>query len=325
MVTNVVNSGADRGGTGEVTEMMTGVSAFLWTPIYAVSIVAMLLWLSYRRIAGIFKWLTLVLFAYVITAFLARPDWGTVLRSSFLPHIEWSREYLSVLVGILGTTISPYLFFWQAAQEVEEERAKGRNLEQRKGATWEELRACRTDVVSGTFFSNLIMYFIILTAAATLHAHGQSQSSTARQAAEALRPLAGDGAYLLFSLGLIGTGLLGVPVLAGSCAYAGTEAAAWKGSLTSKPRGAKEFYAVMAVSMALGLALNYAHVPAVRMLFLAAVVNGLLAPPVILLVVLLTNDRRVMGAHVNSAMLRIFGWITFLVMVGAAVAMWITF
>jgi Mn2+/Fe2+ NRAMP family transporter len=304
--------------------MVTGVSAYLWTPFYAFSITAMMMWFSYRRIARIFKWLTLVLFAYVITAFLSRADWTAVLWSTFVPRIEWSREYLAVLVAIFGTTISPYLFFWQAAQEVEEERSMGRSLQQRKGATEEELRKARTDVVAGMFFSNLIMYFIILTAAATLHSHGQTQISSARQAAEALRPLAGNGSYLLFSLGLIGTGMLGVPVLAGSCGYAVAEAAAWKGSLDRKPSGAKRFYAVMAVAMALGLSLNYARLAAVKMLFWAAVVNGLLAPPVVLLVVLLTNDRRVMGAQVNSAPLRILGWITFLVMLAAAVAMWIS-
>jgi len=324
VVANVVNIGADLGGMGEVTQMVTGVSAFVWTPLYAFTIVALLFWLSYRRIARIFKWLTLVLFAYVITAFLAGADWGAVLRSTFLPQVEWSRAFLAVFVGILGTTISPYLFFWQAAQEVEEERSMGRNLAQRRGATDDELRKCRTDVVTGMFFSNFIMYFIILTTAATLHAHGQNQIATARAAAEALRPLAGEGAYWLFTLGLVGTGMLGVPVLAGSCAYAVAEGAAWKGSLERKPHSAKRFYMVIAVAMLLGLALNYARLNAIKMLFWSAVVNGLLAPPLILLVVLLTSDRRVMGARVNSPSLRFLGWLTFVVMAVAAVGMLVT-
>jgi Mn2+/Fe2+ NRAMP family transporter len=283
-----------------------------------------LFWLSYRRIARIFKWLTLALFAYVIAAFLAHVDWGAALRSTVVPHIEWSREYLSVLVGILGTTISPYLFFWQAAQEVEEEVAMGRTSAQRKGATDEELARCRTDVFTGMFFSNFVMYFIILTTAATLHAHGQNQIATAREAAEALRPLAGNGAYWLFTLGLIGTGMLGVPVLAGSCAYALAEASAWRGSLEQKPQNAKKFYGVMGVAMVLGLALNFIHLDAIKMLFLAAVVNGMLAPPLILLVVLLTSDPVVMGTRVNSAPLRYLGWITFLIMTAAAAALLIT-
>jgi NRAMP (natural resistance-associated macrophage protein)-like metal ion transporter len=321
VVANVVNVGADLGGMAEATQMVTGVSAYLWTPFYAATIVALLFWLSYRRIARFFKWLTLVLFAYLITAFLAHPDWRMVLHSTFLPRFEWSRPFIAVLVGVLGTTISPYLFFWEAAQEVEAERAMGRNLARRKGATSAELRKSRTDVLTGMFFSNLVMYFIILTTAATLHAHGHTHIETAREAAEALRPLAGSGAYLLFTLGIIGTGMLGVPVLVGSCAYAIAEAAAWRGSLEQKPGGAKKFYTVMAVAMLLGLALNFARLNAIRMLFLSAVLNGLLAPPLILLIVLLTNDQRVMGSLVNPPALRILGWAALVVMSLAAAAM----
>jgi NRAMP (natural resistance-associated macrophage protein)-like metal ion transporter len=324
VVANVINIGADLGGMADVSHMVTGVSPFFWTPFYAITIIVLLFWLSYRRIARIFKWLTLVLFAYVATAFLAHADWHAVLRYTFVPHVEWTSSFLSVLVGILGTTISPYLFFWQAAQEVEEERSMGRNLAQRKGATDEEIRRQRTDVITGMFFSNLIMYFIILTTAATLHAHGQTHIDTARQAAEALLPLAGAGAYWLFALGIIGTGMLGVPVLVGSCAYAVAEGAAWKGSLEQKPRRAPRFYGVMAIAMVIGLALNYAHLDAVKMLFYSAVVNGLLAPPLILLVILLTSDPQVMGPHVNPPALRYLGWITFVVMVAAGVGMLVT-
>jgi Mn2+/Fe2+ NRAMP family transporter len=240
---------------------------------------------------------------------------------TLVPHIEWSRGFFSVLVAILGTTISPYLFFWQAAQEVEEERAMGRNLAQRRGATQGELRVCRNDVVTGMFASNAIMYFIIMTTAATLHAHGQTNIATAQEAAEALRPLAGSGAYWLFTLGLIGTGLLAVPVLAGSCAYAIAEASAWKGSLNRRPGRAKKFYAVLTVAMILGTALNYAGFDAIKLLFTTAVVNGVLAPPLILIVVLLTGDRRVMGDAVNSPLVGFVGWVTFLVMVVAALGL----
>jgi Mn2+/Fe2+ NRAMP family transporter len=224
----------------------------VWTPLYGVFIVALLFWSSYRQIARIFKWLTLCLFAYVLAAFLARPDWWAVLTATVVPRIEWSNGYLATFVGLLGTTISPYLFFWQAAQEVEEDRAAGRRtVQQRRGATDTELQRARTDVLTGMFFSNVVMYFIILTTAATLHAHGQTHIATARQAAEALRPLAGDWAYWLFTLGLIGTGMLGVPVLAGSCAYAVAEAEGWRGSLEDTPRLARRFYAVVAVSRCL--------------------------------------------------------------------------
>jgi NRAMP (natural resistance-associated macrophage protein)-like metal ion transporter len=326
VVANVINIGADLGGMAEVSEMVTGVSAVVWTPLYAVFIVSLLFWSSYRRIARIFKWLTLVLFAYVLAAFLARPDWGAVLRATLMPHVEWTNRYLAVFVGILGTTISPYLFFWQAAQEVEEDRAAGRRtVRQRRGATDEDLRRVRTDVLTGMFFSNLVMYFIILTTAATLHAHGDTSIATARAAAEALRPLAGAGAYWLFAIGLIGTGMLGVPVLAGSCAYAVAEAEGWRGSLDDTPRLARRFYAVVAVAMLVGLILNYVGLDAVTMLFWSAVVNGVLAAPLIVLVVLLTSDHAVMGGRVNPPLLRWLGWATAVVMTAATVGMVATF
>ena len=301
--------------------MVTRAPVALTVPIYAMVIVALLMWSSYRTIARVFKWLTLVLLAYVLTAFVAHVDWRLALRVTFIPHVEWSRAFFSVLVAILGTTISPYLFFWQAAQEVEEERALGRNLARRRGATREELNACRTDVVAGMFASNAIMYFIIMTTAATLHAHGKTNIATAQEAAEALRPLAGAGAYWLFTLGLIGTGMLAVPVLAGSCAYAIAEASAWRGSLNQQPRRAKKFYMVLGSAMTLGIALNYAGLNAIKLLFTAAVINGILAPPLILIVLLLTRDRKVMGDAVNSPLLAFLGWLTFGVMMIAAVGL----
>ncbi len=231
IVANVFNIGADLGRMAEATEMMTGIKSYYWTPIFAGLIISLLFFSSYRHIARVFKWLTLVLFAYVITAFLAHPDWYAVLKATFVPRVVWSSQFLATFVAILGTTISPYLFFWQASQEVEDERAHGRStVEEREGATDDELRAARTDVFTGMFFANTVMYFIILTTAATLNANGQTSIETAQQAAEALRPLAGNGAYLLFTLGLVGTGMLAVPVLAGSAAYAVLKAGAelWK-------------------------------------------------------------------------------------------------
>ena len=325
IVANVVNIGADLGGMADATKMMTGVNSLVWTPIYAVLIISLLFWTSYRFIAKIFKWLTLVLFSYVIAAFLAHPDWRAVLHSTLIPHFEWSSKYIATFVGILGTTISPYLFFWQAAQEVEEERKIGRHtVKERKGATDKELRKSRTDVLMGMFFSNLVMYFIILTTAATLHAHGKTNIYTAQQAAEALKPLAGNGAYLLFTLGLIGTGMLGVPVLAGAAAYAVAEAGNWRGTLEDKPRLAKKFYAIVASAMVLGLALDYAGFNAVKMLFWSAVLNGVLAPPLIVLVVMLTSSKKVMGERVNPPVLRWLGWTTAVIMAGAAIAMFTT-
>jgi NRAMP (natural resistance-associated macrophage protein)-like metal ion transporter len=319
---NVFNIAADLGGMAAATRMVTGIPSAVLIPCFATVIVALLFFSTYRRIARIFKWLTLVLFAYVGAAFLARPDWGAVLHASVVPHVEWSADYLSTFVGILGTTISPYLFFWQASQEVEEENARGRTtIAARQGATAAQLRRARIDVMAGMFFSNLIMYFIILTTAATLHVHGETRIATAQQAAEALRPVAGAAAYWLFTLGLIGTGMLGVPVLAGSCAYAVAEAAAFRGSLDKQPHEARRFYAVVAVAMLLGLLLDGFGFDPVPMLFWSAVLNGVLAPPLIVLVVLLTSDPKVMGTQVNPPLLRWLGWTTAGVMGSAAVAL----
>jgi NRAMP (natural resistance-associated macrophage protein)-like metal ion transporter len=323
-VANIVNIGADLGGMAEAMQMITGLPSLMWLPFFAALIIVLLIWSSYRWIARVFKWLTLVLFAYVAAAFMAHPAWSEVLRATFVPHVELSASYIATFVAILGTTISPYLFFWQAAQEVEEERARGRRtVHSRRGATDEELRAARTDVLTGMIFAGVVMYFIILTTGATLYTSGQRNIETARQAAEALRPLAGNAAYLLFTVGLVGTGMLGIPALAGSAAYAAAEAMHWRGSLNDRPRVASKFYAVLAIAVVLGLGLNYFKVNAVKMLFYAAVLNGILAPPLIVLVTLLTSDRKVMGDRVNPPLLSWLGWITAAVMTVATVAMFV--
>ncbi len=325
VLANTVNIGADLGGMAEVTGLVTGIRGPYFLPVYGIVITSLLFWTSYKFIARVFKWLTLVLFAYVIAAFLANPDWYSVLRYTFVPHVEWSGTFWATLVGIFGTTISPYLFFWQASQEVEEEREHGRlSLESRLGATDRELKKSRNDVVTGMFFSNLVMYFIILTTAATLHAHGQTSITTAKQAAEALRPLAGNGAYWLFSLGLVGAGMLGVPVLAGSSAYAIAEAAAWRGSLTDRPSLAREFYTVIAAGMIIGGALDFAGFNAVLMLFWSAVINGVLAPPLVVLVVLVTSNPGIMGKRRNPRWLTILGWTCAGVMALSAILMFAT-
>jgi NRAMP (natural resistance-associated macrophage protein)-like metal ion transporter len=322
-IANVLNIAADLEGMGEASALVTKVPSAVWVPLYAGIIVAALIWTSYRTIERTFKWLTLVLGAYVIIAFLSSTDWPAAFRATLFPRIAWSRSYFAVLVAILGTTISPYLFFWQAAQEVEEERAMGRrNRRQRQGASDAELRDSRTDVITGMFASNAIMYFIILATASTLHASGNTNIATARDAAEALRPLAGDAAYWLFALGIIGTGILAVPVLAGSCAYAVAEAAAWRQrSLAERPRRARKFYSVISVAVALGWGLSYAGFNAVRLLFITAIINGLLAPPLVLIVVLLTSDRRVMGGATNSKLLGWLGWATFAIMTAASIGL----
>ena len=323
VVANVFNIGADLGGMADGMQMITGVHAYIWTLFFAAVILGLLLWTSYRTMARVFKWLTLVLFAYVITAFLVHPNWTAILRATFIPHIQWTKGYLAVLVGILGTTISPYLFFWQAAQEVEEDREQGKmTIAQRKGSTNKELQIAKKDVITGMALSNLVMYFLILTTAATLNLHGMKDIETAKQAAEALRPLAGKGAYWLFTLGLIGTGMLAVPVLAGSCAYAIAEGASWRAaSLNTKPGLAGKFYAVIAVSILVGLALDFAGLNAVKMLFWSAILNGLLAPPLVIIVVLLTSDRKVMGNRTNSPSMQALGWTCATIMSAAAIGL----
>jgi NRAMP (natural resistance-associated macrophage protein)-like metal ion transporter len=325
VIANIFNIAADLGGMADVTGLLTGVKPVYWKPAYALVLVWLLFQTSYRLIARIFKWLTLALFAYIAAAFFAHPDWPAVLQATLIPRVQWSAAYWATLVGILGTTISPYLFFWQAAEEVEEDIALGKStVAEREGASKRELRRSRNDVLTGMFFSNLVMYFIILTAAATLHAHGKTNISTAREAAEALRPLAGAGAYWLFSLGLIGAGMLGVPVLAGSCAYAIAEAADWVGSLEVHPPLAHGFYSVIAIALALGLGLDYAGLNAVKMLFWSAVLNGALAPPLLVIVVLLTSRADVMGEHRNGPLLRWLGWTCAVVMLIATVIMFVT-
>ena len=322
LVANIVNIAADLGGMAEAMELLTGINSLWFHLPFGALIVALLFFTSYRTMANIFKWLTLVLLAYVISAFLAHPHWPTVLKASFWPQFNFSHDYLMTFVAILGTTISPYLFFWQAAQEVEEEKAEGKKtVGQRMGATPEKLRMARTDTIIGMSFSNLIMYFIILTTGATLYVSGHRDIETARQAAEALRPLAGEAAYLLFALGLIGTGMLGVPVLAGSAAYTVAEAFAWRSGMNERPRMAPKFYAVIAVAMIAGVLLDYSGFNAIKMLFWSAVLNGLLAPPLIVIILMVCNNSRVMGEHVNGRWLNLLGIAAALVMIVAAVAM----
>jgi NRAMP (natural resistance-associated macrophage protein)-like metal ion transporter len=323
---NVINLGADLGGMAEATAMITGISAWLWTPVYAALLLAMLLWGSYRALSRLLKWLTLALFAYIGSAVLARPDWGAVALSTLLPQGRPTAAYLAVLVGIFGATLSPYLLFWQASQEVEEEFSKGRRTPQeRRGATGDEIERSRVDVFAGAFFSRFIAFFITVTTAATLFAHGRHNIGTAKEAAEALQPIAGAGAYLLFALGLIGTGMLAVPVLAGASAHAVSEAAAWRGALVQPPKVAREFYVVLAVSILLGTGLKLAGLPAVKMLFWAAVINGAIAPPLLVLVVRLTSRADVMGEHVNGKPLRWLGWAAVAITGAAALAMGVLF
>jgi Mn2+/Fe2+ NRAMP family transporter len=317
-----VNIGADLSAMAAVMELVTGFESKVWVPAFAGIILALLIFETYPVLARVFKWLTLILFAYVFTAFLADADWPTVLRSTVIPRIQVDRAWLATVVAIFGTTISPYLFFWQAAEEVEEEIAHGRKtVEERKGASPRALRNAALDVTIGMTVSTLIAYFIIVTTGATLHSTGQTEIQTAQEAAEALRPLAGNAATILFSLGILGTGLLGVSVLAGSSALAVAEAFDWRAGMSERPERARAFYAVMIAAVVVGASIIPFAPGAIRLLFFAAMLNGLLAPPLIIAVLIICNNARIMGECTNGKWLNIFGGLTALVMTAAAVAL----
>jgi len=325
LVANVFNIAADLSGMAGVTHMLTGVPTIVSVPVFGLVILLATIYTTYATFARSLKWLTAVLFAYVATAFMARPDWRQVVVATFVPRLGWDSLYMTTVVAVLGTTISPYLFFWQASHEVEAEKAIGRRtLAQRRGATPHELADARLDVATGMFFSNVVMFFIILATGATLHVSGRTQVETARQAAEALRPLAGDGAYLLFALGLIGTGLLAVPVLAGSASFAIAELFGWRSGLDLPPRRGRRFYLVFAGAVVAGMALNLVGTNPIRMLFLSAVVNGLLAPPLLVLVMLVGNNRAIMGTHANGPWLNALGWLATTIMFVAAIGFFVT-
>lgn len=322
LVANTINIAADLGGMAAAASMLSGIPSVWFVPAFTIAILALLIFASYAYMTRIFKWLTLVLFAYVLAAFVANPDWFDVFRETFLPRIQYTHDYLLTFVAILGTTISPYLFFWQAAQNAEQKEHLEKKIEGRPRRAMErELRSSGRDVGAGMFISNLIMFFIILTAGATLHKAGQTNIETAEQAAAALRPLAGNAAYLLFTLGLVGTGMLAVPVLAGSAAYALAEAGAWNAGMSEKIHDARNFYGVIAIAMLIGMAMNFAHFNAVRLLFWTAVINGLLAPPLIIILLFVCNNPKVMGDHRNGWKLNLFGILAAALMTFAGAAL----
>ena len=326
LMANVFNIAADLGGMAEATAMLTGLPNIPLLVLFGIAITLVTVYTSYATFARCLKWLTAVLFAYIIAAFLAHPNWPAVLRATLIPSMEWNRASVATLVGIFGTTISPYLFFWQASQEVEEEKGRGkRTIAERQGATSHELADARLDVNTGMFFSNLVMFFIILATASTLYRSGHRDIQTARQAAEALRPLAGDAAYLLFGLGLIGTGLLAIPVLAGSASFAVAELFGWRAGLDLKPRSARRFYLVLSGAIAAGMVLGVLQTNPIHVLFLSAVLNGLLAPPLMVLVMMVGGNRKIMGEHVNGFWLKLLGWTATAVMTAAAIAFFATF
>ena len=324
LVANTINVGADLSGMADAAGMLTRLHPLVFVVLFGVGIGVATIYFRYYQIAKILKWLALCLFAYVITAFIAGPDWKAVFHDTFIPSWPKGHDAWQNLTAILGTTISPYLFFWQASNEVEFEKDMGRELvRQREGATKRELTNRRLDVGIGTFFSNFTMYFIILTCAITLHKHGINSIETSKQAAEALRPLAGELAYVLYAVGLIGTGLLAIPTLTGSAAYAFAETFRWRQGLDVNLNKARYFYGVIIISTVLGIALEFLGINPVKALFWTAIINGLLAPPLLIGVLLCASDRKLMKDQPSSILSCVTVGAITLAMFMAAIAMFI--
>jgi Mn2+/Fe2+ NRAMP family transporter len=324
LIANTINIGADLAGMADAAAMLSRINSHWFVVVFALLISWATVRLHYDQIAKVLKWLVLVLFAYPITAFVVGADWSQVLRDTLIPSLPHSRNEWATLVAILGTTISPYLFFWQASEEVEEEKSSGqKTLALRRGATHEELELRNIDVGVGAFFSNMVMFFIILTTALTLNQHGITKIATSREAAEALRPFAGNFAATLFTLGIVGVGFLAIPTLAGSAAYAFAETLGWRQGLNKKLRQARWFYALILVSTGVGVALDFIGINPVKALYWTAVINGLLAPFLLVAILIVASDKKMMLGQPSSRL----GWIvvavTTIAMFAAGVAMFV--
>jgi Mn2+/Fe2+ NRAMP family transporter len=324
LIANVLNIAADVAAMGEVAELVLGFNRHLMTAFFVIGTLLLQVFAPYHRYVAFLKWLTLSLLAYAAVLFTVHVPWGEVALRTVWPHLKMNSAAAAVVVGVFGTTISPYLFFWQASEEVEDMNARGAvSLVQDPKLAKAELSRIRWDTWSGMSYSNLAAYFIILATGVTLHVSGVTDINTAAQAASALRPLAGNFAFLLFALGILGVGLIGVPVLAGSGAYALAEAMGWNWGLERKASDARGFYGVIAVSVLAGLVIQYSPMSPMKALFWSAVINGLVAVPLMVVIILLVSKKSVMGAFTASRPLLILGWLATAVMAAAAVRMFI--
>lgn len=322
LVANIIGAAADIGAMAASLHLLVPIPTGVIIVGITLLIIAMLSWGNYALLKRVFRWLALALFAYVGAGFLANPDWSAVAAGTFLPKLHFNAEYLAMIVAMIGTSLSPYLFFWQASQEVEEEMAIGRHhVWQRRGTSAHELRYAALDVNAGMIFSSLIIYFIVVCTAATLFRSGITNIDSAYAAAQALRPLAGNAAALLFTAGVIGVGILAVPILTTAPAYALAEAFDWNHSLDHRPEHAKEFYAVIILSMLVAMGLNFTGINPINALFWAGLVAGLVTPALMILIMLITNNREIMGKHVNTRPLNILGWSATAATSAAAVAL----
>ena len=313
----VMNIGADIAGMGAVGNLLfPSIEATFFSVFFTVLLLVLIIYLPYLKIAAILKYLCIVLLVYLVVPFLYDQDWGLIVKNTFVPNIEFNKEFVGILVGILGTTISPYLFFWQATMEVEEMKHKNHLVVDKK-----IISDMKQDVDFGMTFSGLVMYFIILTTGTVLYNGGIHQIDTVEEAAIALKPLAGNLAYLLFAIGVIGTGLLAIPVLSGSLSYIITETFGWEQGLDKKFHEAKAFYAVIAVSLVLGLSLNYIGISPIKALIYTAILYGLTAPVLIAIILHICNNKKVMGQFTNSRKSNILGFSALIIMTIAAVAL----
>jgi NRAMP (natural resistance-associated macrophage protein)-like metal ion transporter len=325
VVANTLNAGADIGAIAAAINLLVPIPAVVFIVPVSLAIVGIQVFGSYRLIEKVFKWLAVALLAYIGAALFARPDIVKVLVGTLVPTIRLDPAYIGIIVALLGTTISPYLFFWQASQEVEEQISIGRRrLRQRQGASRFELKYALWDTVAGMVFSEIVAYFIILTTGATLFVAGHHDVASATDAAQALRPLAGDASALLLAIGLVGAGVLAVPVLTASAAYGVSEAFGWQSGLNSKLSRAPQFYAVIVAATLVGMAINFLGINPITALVLSAVLNGLVAAPLVILIMLVSRDRKVMGERVNGRVLSIAGWATAAVMGAASIGLIVT-
>jgi Mn2+/Fe2+ NRAMP family transporter len=325
LVANTLNIAADIAAMGETAELVTGFARHVMTVFFVVLMVVVQVFVPYHRYVYYLKWLTLSLLAYVAVLFMVEVPWGEVALRSVWPRFHFDAQAATVVVGVFGTTISPYLFFWQASEEVEDmlSRPSARPLIGDGSAAAGELRRIRWDTWSGMFYSDIVAYFIILAAGVTLHVAGVTDIETAAQAASALRPLASDFASIIFALGILGVGLIGVPVLAGSAAYALCEAVGWKWGLERKATDARGFYGVIAVSVFAALVIQYSPINPMKALFWSAVINGVVAVPLMAVIIVLVSRKSVMGAYTMRWPTLVLGWIATAVMAAAAVCMFV--
>ena len=310
-VANTVNLGADLGAMGDVAEMMTGGAHLFYVLLFGLICGSLQIFMQYSRYVAVLKWTTVTLFAYFGTAFMVKVPWQEFVAGFFIPHITFSSSFFSILTAVLGTTISPYLFFWQSSQEAEDERVKPYRhpLKEAPNEGKRALHRIKFDTYIGMGFANLVALAIIVTTAATLHAKGITDIQSSQQAAEALRPVAGNFAFAIFSLGIIGTGMLAVPVLAGSTAYAIGESRRWKVGLGRKPKEAKAFYLILAIATVGGIVINFTPIDPIKALYWAAIANGIASVPVMIIMMMMSANRKVMGEFVVRGPLRYIGWL----------------